>query len=166
MRFGVTPEFPRGTYAYFLTIEPDGTPRFPNIIGRSFFGVPSGGSVNAIGENVNVFVRGGKDADVHLTTTVAGGTATLVWDSVEGAVYRIEGSSDGSTWATLATGVKSSGGDTTRFSTTTIAANYRVTLTELAPYDAGTPGANRGRGASGQGPPGGRGQRGGRGPPP
>ena len=33
----MTPEFPNGTYAYFVTIAADGTPKFPNVIGRWFF---------------------------------------------------------------------------------------------------------------------------------
>lgn len=35
----VTPEFPNGTYAYFVTMESDGTPVFPYYIGTSYYGV-------------------------------------------------------------------------------------------------------------------------------
>src|SRR5262249_8044274 len=34
-RFCVTPEFPNGTYAYFVCVEADGTPVFPYNIGRA-----------------------------------------------------------------------------------------------------------------------------------
>lgn len=37
-RYGVTPEYPNGTYAYFMTIDGSGNPQYPYIIGRSFFG--------------------------------------------------------------------------------------------------------------------------------
>jgi len=37
-RMCVTPEFPDGTYAYFVTMESDGTPAFPYFIGTSFYG--------------------------------------------------------------------------------------------------------------------------------
>lgn len=35
----VTPEFPDGTYAYFVTMESDGTPTFPYYIGTEYYGV-------------------------------------------------------------------------------------------------------------------------------
>jgi len=37
-RFCVTPEFPNGTYAYFVTQANDGTPVYPYIIGRAYYG--------------------------------------------------------------------------------------------------------------------------------
>ena len=43
-RFGVTPEFPGGTYAYFVSISGNGTPAFPYNIGRAFRGDPAGGT--------------------------------------------------------------------------------------------------------------------------
>ena len=41
-RFTVTPEFPNGTYAYFVTIDSAGQPAFPYVLGRQYYGaVPS-----------------------------------------------------------------------------------------------------------------------------
>lgn len=37
-RFGVTPEYPGGTYAYFVTLNADGTSAFPHMIGVTYFG--------------------------------------------------------------------------------------------------------------------------------
>ena len=37
-RFCVTPEFPNGTYAYFITEDTAGNPTYPYIVGRSFYG--------------------------------------------------------------------------------------------------------------------------------
>lgn len=37
-RFTVTPEFPGGTYAYFVTIDDNGAPAFPYIIGMQYYG--------------------------------------------------------------------------------------------------------------------------------
>jgi hypothetical protein len=51
-RFCVTPEFPKGTWAYFVAINGDGNPVFPYNIGHSFVGTPKGGNVRAIGEAV------------------------------------------------------------------------------------------------------------------
>ena len=135
VRFCVTPEFPNGTYAYFLTIESDGTPKFPFIIGRWFYGNPTGGSVNAISESVTEFVRASQASPLRVSATNAGGTVAVVWSSVEGATYRVESSPDASVWTTLAAAVLSRGGDTTTYSTSTVATHYRVTLTALAVYD-------------------------------
>ncbi len=137
VRFCVTPEFPAGTWAYFLTIEADGTPKYPNMVGRSFHGAATGGNVNAINETVTEFVRASQASPISVSATNAGGTVSITWSSVEGATYKIETSTDASTWLPLsgASALTSSGGDTTSFSTTTVVANYRVTLTALATYD-------------------------------
>lgn len=47
-RFTVTPEYPNGTYAYFVTIEADGSPAFPYILGGTYFGVVTTGRVTTI----------------------------------------------------------------------------------------------------------------------
>ncbi len=137
VRFCVTPEFPAGTWAYFLTIEADGTPRYPNMVGRAYFGAATGGIVNAINETVTEFVRASQASAISVSATNAGGAVALTWSSVEGATYKIETSPDATTWSALtgATAITSSGGDMTSFSTATIASNYRVTLTALATYD-------------------------------
>ena len=37
-RFARTPEYPQGTYAYFLSTDVQGNPTFPYLVGRSYFG--------------------------------------------------------------------------------------------------------------------------------
>ena len=39
-RFCVTPEYPEGVYAYFITIDAIGTPVFPYSVGLNFYGLP------------------------------------------------------------------------------------------------------------------------------
>jgi hypothetical protein len=39
-RFCVTPDYPNGTYAYFVTIDSDNTPVFPYIIGENYYSLP------------------------------------------------------------------------------------------------------------------------------
>lgn len=51
-RFCKTPEFPNGIYAYFVTMEADGTPAFPYYIGLEYYG-------NV--EEDNFGISGGKD---------------------------------------------------------------------------------------------------------
>lgn len=40
-RYCVTPDYPNGTYAYFLTVDVEGGPVYPYVIGNSFYGTPS-----------------------------------------------------------------------------------------------------------------------------
>ncbi|HEY1110622.1 MAG TPA: YHYH protein [Opitutaceae bacterium] len=133
-RFCVTPEFPQGTYAYFLTIEADGTPKFPYTLGRWYYGAPNGGSVTSIAETVTEYVRGGQAASIALTAVRTDTGVALSWTSVEGGTYSLSTSTDGTTYTTLATGLTSAGLTTTH-ATTTVASYYRVTLTALASYD-------------------------------
>ena len=39
-KFGVTPEYPNGTYAYYMTENSSGVPVYPYVIGPTFYGVP------------------------------------------------------------------------------------------------------------------------------
>src|SRR5581483_8661897 len=85
-RFCVTPEFPNGTYAYFVSISSDGTPTFPYNIGRGYYGNPSGGSVTSLSETVVTNYVGGPNSAMTLgKPSLAGnGTVTVMWSSVEG----------------------------------------------------------------------------------
>lgn len=133
-RFCVTPEFPQGTYAYFITIEPDGTPKFPYTIGRWFYGAPTGGSVQSISEAVTEHARGGQAAPIAVTATTTASGVLVSWSSVEGATYAVATSNDGVNFTTVASGVTSEGLTTTR-TVAGAAEYYRVTLTALASYD-------------------------------
>jgi uncharacterized protein (TIGR03437 family) len=42
-RFTVTPEFPNGTYAYFVTIDANGAPAFPYIVAGQYYGTTGSG---------------------------------------------------------------------------------------------------------------------------
>lgn len=103
VRFCKTPEFPEGTWAYFVSIEADGTPKFPYNIGRSYYGTPNGGSINSLPANATVHARGGPESSPRLQSLSRGGNGdvTLVWDGVEGGRYRVESSSDFSSWTPL-----------------------------------------------------------------
>src|SRR5208283_3690512 len=47
-RFTVTPEFPNGTYAYFVTINSDGSAAFPFIINVQLYGTSGGGTAQTV----------------------------------------------------------------------------------------------------------------------
>jgi hypothetical protein len=40
-RYCVTPDYPNGTYAYFVTVNADSEPVFPYVIGTQFYGTPA-----------------------------------------------------------------------------------------------------------------------------
>ncbi len=132
----VTPEFPDGTYAYFLPIDAKGAPAYPFVIGRVWHGISSGGRVPGnINESVSEYVRGGQASPITVRATNSGGSVDVTWSSVEGGTYKVETSADTKTWTSLAGAVTSSGGGTTALTTATVAAHYRVTLVALAAYD-------------------------------
>jgi len=47
-RYCVTPEYPNGTYAYFLTFNAAQTPQFPYILGERFYSLPVDSNYNSI----------------------------------------------------------------------------------------------------------------------
>ncbi|MCC6545676.1 YHYH protein [Candidatus Sumerlaeota bacterium] len=51
----VTPEYPGGTYAYFVAMNADGSPAYPYMLGGQYYGVKSGGSVGSVGESTTTF---------------------------------------------------------------------------------------------------------------
>lgn len=143
VRYCVTPEFPGGTYAYFVCIDAAGATVFPDIINQEYFGSasPGQGTVTSINESVTEYVRAGPAAAIALTGTASNGNVALAWNSAEGATYKVESSANNATWTTLSSAV-TSGGTTTNYTATT-ANYYRVTLTAIATYDtngtSGTP---------------------------
>jgi hypothetical protein len=137
-RFCVTPEFPGGTWAYFVTINSNGTSSFPYNLGRSFFGTPSGGSVTGIPEPVQTNFIGGANAEIRFSKpTVESGTVTLSWSATEGGTYRIESTADFAGWTANASNL---GTVLNRgfYSGPMAGSNafHRAARTALAPYDA------------------------------
>ncbi|MGE0635044.1 MAG: YHYH protein [Bacteroidia bacterium] len=78
-RVCVTPEYPSGTYAYFVSVDEDLVPVYPYTIGKYYYGtVPSGntgpgGGHNTIPGNATEYVitTGIEDASTTLSMTVA-----------------------------------------------------------------------------------------------
>ena len=46
-RFCITPDFPEGTYAYFITIDSNQSPKFPYILGKKFYSLPVDSNYNS-----------------------------------------------------------------------------------------------------------------------
>ena len=138
-RICVTPEYPGGTYAYFLPVDTNGAPAFPYVIGRNWYGTNTGGRVinGNITQTVVTNFLGGPNAELRLATpAVSNGVVTLTWSATEGGIYRVEASGNLSAWVTNAAGVSAvlnRGAVTTPQATTN--QFFRVTRTALVPYD-------------------------------
>ena len=136
----VTPEFPGGTYAYFITVEADGTPVFPYAIGREFYGDPTGGDVNSITEVVTLHFEGGAETEMKTEEVAyANDEVTLTWSVVDGGSYTIESSStlQAGSWQPIANNVTPSEAEIvmTEFLPNNTSSFYRVRKTAVAPYD-------------------------------
>ena len=46
-RFCITPEFPQGTYAYFITIDSNQVPQYPYILGENLYSLPIDSNYNS-----------------------------------------------------------------------------------------------------------------------
>jgi uncharacterized protein (TIGR03437 family) len=58
-RFEITPEYPEGVYAYHVTINENGAPTFPYILGPQYYGDVVGGQEDAIPASAEVFITNG-----------------------------------------------------------------------------------------------------------
>jgi hypothetical protein len=141
-RWCVTPEFPGGTYAYFVSMSPTGTPVFPNNIGRAYYGNPTGHATNLTESVTTNFLGGANLRETLSPPQRSGSTVVLTWSAVEGGTYRVESTATYPTWTTNATNIAAvqtaaaytnSLPDGSRF--------FRVARTGLASYDGGASGA-------------------------
>jgi hypothetical protein len=78
-RWCVTPEFPNGTYAYFTTIDAEGTPVYPYNMGRRYHGNPVGQLCNRIGEPVVTNFNARAETVVKTASSGTTKTTTLTW---------------------------------------------------------------------------------------
>lgn len=107
----VTPEFPQGTYAYFVSIDASGAPAFPYMLGKQYYGTKTGTAQAVTVPSTGVtelFNAGGTNLqEVMSSPTVnpATGDVTITWSSVEGGSYQVEASNDLATWTTLSASV-------------------------------------------------------------
>lgn len=105
-RWCVTPEFPAGTWAYFVCISSNGAPVYPYNIGRQFFGSPTGNNVTTLTEAVVTNFSGGPKMPLTMATpahTPANSGLTLTWSAIDGGTYVLEATTDLAAWAPVAT---------------------------------------------------------------
>jgi hypothetical protein len=104
-RWTVTPEFPGGVYAYFVTIGSDGSPAFPYVMNRQFYGTINSGKV---------------------TNTSGDGTVTTVFDVSTNTAPVVTGPSNASVIHNAA--LSFSGSNLISMSDLDAAATERITL--------------------------------------
>jgi hypothetical protein len=111
----VTPEYPGGTYAYFVTNDASGTPAFPYMLGKQYYGVKNGTAqgVTVPTSGVTDYFNAGGTSLVETWSAVPAitsgtGDVTLTWSSVEGGTYTVQATTDYSTWTTLNAAVPAS----------------------------------------------------------
>ncbi len=160
-RFCVTPEFPEGVYAYFVSIDADGTPAFPYNINRQYHGNPTGGAVTAVEEGAVLVFSGGPDRAIEASIQESDSNSEMVvisWAGSEGGSYVIERKSDlnSGNWAEVGSQdlTASNQGSIEDTGDSSGAAFYRIRLNGLAAYDdtefgGGNGGNNNGGGGAG-----------------
>lgn len=147
-RFCKTPEFPGGTYAYFVAIDAVGTPIYPYNIGGAFYGDASGAPENSIplavqdgGTAIRYFrLDPGEEPSVSsVSVDESSGDVTLIWDAAEGGSYKVETSADGSSWSELPVKVAANSNTVTmtdgQRGETTDELYYRARLDTLREFD-------------------------------
>ncbi len=146
-RYCVTPEFPGGTYAYFVSIAADGTPVYPYNIGAGYYGNPTGGTVSTLSETVTTNYLGGPNAPMQLAapTVNSNNTVTLVWNAVEGGSYKIEASTNLTGWTNKTSGILATSNTMqASFSGNWQGEFYQAVRTNLAAYDSVSGGGSGG----------------------
>ena len=88
-RFCVTPDFPEGTYAYFLTIKEDQTPVFPYIIGENFYSLPVDSNYNSSLNQSNIS-RNVKRLFTPGLPSNGGGLSAFVQDLESGSIDSVD----------------------------------------------------------------------------
>jgi hypothetical protein len=83
-RFAVTPEYPQGTYAYYVTIDDSGRPAFPYQISGQFNGAATGARAQTIPTDAQTFFENGQLAPTGQTSPSL--TAWLTKNSTQNAL--------------------------------------------------------------------------------
>jgi len=147
-RWCVTPEYPNGTWAYFVTLKADGSPTYPYMTGRWFFGSPTGGSTTTTVMNsdtpLTLFFKGATNLQEVMSVPAvnsSSGNVTLVWSALEGGTYQVNVSSNLAAWtANLALTLTATNNTASAVEPGAATANpnrfYRVNRTGVAAFDS------------------------------
>ena len=146
-RWCVTPEFPNGTWAYFESIQANGTSWYPYHTGRWYLDSPTGGATTTTVMNsdtpLTLYFKGGTNMPAVLNApTVSAGNVTLVWSAVEGGTYQVNVTTNlAAAWSTntalTLTATNNTASASESGAATTYAKRfYRVNRTGVATFDS------------------------------
>ena len=76
-RYCFTPDFPDGTYAYFVTVDDQDKPVFPYVLGNTFYGTPTGQTAGQ-GQPVNLLQPLAPGEAVSEKAASVGAAATII----------------------------------------------------------------------------------------
>ena len=148
VRWCVTPEYPNGTWAYFISIKADGTSWYPYNVGRWYFGNPTGGASTTTVMNADTpltqYFKGATNLQETLsapTVNAASGNVTLTWSGLEGGTYQVLVSTNLTTWTTnAALGLTATNNSSSAVETAAASTNtkrfYRTSRTSVATFDS------------------------------
>ena len=147
VRWCVTPEYPEGTWAYFVAIQSNGAPCYPYNVGRWYFDSPTGGSTSVAVRNADTpleqYFKGATNLQEVLGTPAldpGNGNVALVWSAVEGGTYEVTTSTNLSNWTTLPATITATNNAATAVEPGDASANaqrfYRTVRTGVAAFDA------------------------------
>ncbi|MCB9224686.1 MAG: YHYH protein [Crocinitomicaceae bacterium] len=88
-RYCVTPEYPSGTYAYFLATDNSGDPVFPYIIGFEYYGQVNASDIGALAGNISIPSSGvtcGATSSIEETET-----ELVIYPNPASTILNIEG---------------------------------------------------------------------------
>lgn len=75
-RTTVTPEFPNGTYAYFITLDSGGNPAFPYVLGGQYYGTASAGAAQTVTGTVQDYFNNNAYSQTQVSTPILASWAT------------------------------------------------------------------------------------------
>jgi uncharacterized protein (TIGR03437 family) len=75
-RTAVTPDFPNGTYAYFIALDSSGNPAFPYVIGGQYYGTASGAQVQTVSGTVQDYFDNSVYTQTPVTAPILASWAT------------------------------------------------------------------------------------------
>lgn len=90
-RYCVTPDYPGGTYAYFVTLNASGTPEYPYLLGTQYYGVPDAANIT-MGTQISIPTGVTCITGNTLTTVVeehSGGAAPAYFPNPSGGRFNI-----------------------------------------------------------------------------
>ncbi|MES2389418.1 MAG: YHYH protein [Bacteroidota bacterium] len=98
-RFCITPEYPEGTYAYFVTMDAAGKAAFPYYIGIYYYGQPDAGNFSNGPQGNGLTIPAGAtcrtDLPTSVSNTVAGGDLLSVFPNPSAGNFTLAGNGHG-----------------------------------------------------------------------